>query len=184
MCPTTTTLAVGQPVTRRTVSRPARREGATAAWRELRLTPRRRVEGGEVDPRVRCRCRHRSSPASPLPHPACGSHRTGRSPRLACWSAASSGGCGFRGPWGRDGVAAVAVPGHGGAGCAGEHNPVAGEPPPLVAEAAAEFSHPEPVLARILGAYPAHQPAPRMAVDRAEHCLGHSVPEVVRPPRQ
>jgi hypothetical protein len=31
----------------------------------------------EVDLRVRCRCCHWSFPAGPLPHPACGSHRTG-----------------------------------------------------------------------------------------------------------
>jgi hypothetical protein len=38
------------------------------------------------------------------------------------------------------------------------------------------------VLARVPGAYPAHQPVPRVVVDRVEYRLGHSVPEVVRPP--
>src|ERR1019366_8963073 len=61
-------------------------------------------------------------------------------------------------------------------------DPVAGESPPLVAEATAECSHPEPVLARVPGAYPAHQLIPRVVVDRVEYRLGHSVPEVVRPP--
>ena len=136
----------------------------------------------EVGPQARCRCRHRSSPASPLPHPPCDSRRNGRSACLARWSAAA--GCRCRGPWGRDVAAAVAVARHLDAGGAGEHDPVAGEPPPLVAEATAEFFHPETVLALVLAAYPAHQPQPGEAVDGAEHRLGHSVPEVVRPARQ
>ena len=45
-------------------------------------------EEGEVGPRARCRCCHRSSPASPLPHPPCDSHRNGRSACLTRWSAA------------------------------------------------------------------------------------------------
>src|SRR5512135_3170943 len=134
----------------------------------------------EVGLRARCRCYHWSSPASPLPHPACGSRRTGRSTCLARWSAAG-GGCWPGGPWGGDGAAAVAVALHLDTGCAGEDDPVAGDPPADVAEAAAEFFHPETVLALVLGAYPAHQPTPRVVVDRVEHGLGHSVPEVVRP---
>src|ERR1022692_2108462 len=62
---------------------------------------------------------------------------------LSRWSAAG-GGCWSGGPWGRDAAAAVAVAGHGDAGCAGEGDPVGGEYPTLVAEAAAEFFHPEP----------------------------------------
>src|SRR5438876_9340506 len=89
-----------------------------------------------------CRdCSRWVSPARP-PHPACGSHRTGRSTCLARWSAAG-GGCRFRGPGGRDGAAAVAVADHGDAGCAGEHDPLVGEPPALVAEAPAELRHAE-----------------------------------------
>ena len=101
---------------------------------------------------------------------------------LARWSAAA--GCRCRGPWGRDVAAAVAVARHLDTGCAGEHDPVAGEPPPLVAEATAEVFHPETVLALVLAAYPAHQPQPGEAVDGAEHRFGHPVPEVVRPTRQ
>src|SRR6266576_2946404 len=119
-------------------------------------------------------------PAGPLPHPACAFQRTGRSTCLARWSAAG-GGCWFRGPRGRDFAAAVAVALHGDAGCAGEDDPVAGEPPLLVAEAVAECCHPEPVFPRVLGAYPAHQPTPGEVVDRAERGLGDAVPEVVRP---
>ena len=60
------------------------------------LTPRqpqprgdpRDQEEREVGPRARCRCCHRSSPASPLPHPPCDSHRNGRSACLTRWSAA------------------------------------------------------------------------------------------------
>src|SRR5262249_29241288 len=77
----------------------------------------------------------------------------------------------FRCPRGRDPAAAIAVTGHGDTGCAREDAPVVGEPPPFVAEATAELPHPEPVLARVLGAYPPHQPAPRMGVDRVEHAL-------------
>src|ERR1017187_9148739 len=138
----------------------------------------------EVGPRARCRCCYRSFPAGPLPHPPCGSHRNGRSACLCRWSAAGEGCCRCRGPWGRDVASAIAVALHGDAGRAGEHGPVPGEPPPLVAEAIAELFHPETVLALVLAAYPAHQPQPCVAVDRAEHRLGHSVPEVVRPARQ
>ena len=91
------------------------------------------------------------------------------------------GGCRFRGPWGRDVAAAVAVAGHRDAGCAGEDDPVVGESPPLVAEATPEFLHRQPGSARVLGAYPAHQPAPCEVVDRVEHGLGHPVPKVIRP---
>jgi putative transposase len=41
-----------------------------------------------VGPRARFRCCHRPSPAIPPPHPACDSHRTGRSTCLALTSAA------------------------------------------------------------------------------------------------
>jgi hypothetical protein len=122
------------------------------------------------------------SPARP-PHPACGSHRTGRSTCLASGSAVG-GGCWVRCPWGRDPAAAVAVAGDRDAGCAGESDPVVGDPPSDVAEATSEFFHPEPVLARVLGPYPPHQPTPCMVVDRTEHVLGHPVPEVGRPPDQ
>ena len=130
-------------------------------------------------------CQDRSwrvSPARP-PHPACDFHRTGRSTCLASGSAVG-GGCRVRGPWGRDPAAAVAVAGDRDAGCAGEGDPVVGDPPSDVAEATSEFFHSEPVLARILGPYPPHQPTPRVVVDRAEHVLGHPVPEVGRPPDQ
>ncbi len=36
----------------------------------------------------------------------------------------------------------------------------------------------------VLVPQPAHDPAPRVGVDRAEDGFGHSVPEVVRPPGQ
>jgi hypothetical protein len=130
-------------------------------------------------------CQDRSwwvSPARP-PHPACDSHRTGRSTCLASGSAVG-GGCQVRCPRGRDPAAAVAVAGDRDAGCAGEGDPVVGDPPSDVAEATSEFFHPEPVLARVLGPYPPHQPTPRVVVDRAEHVLGHPVPEVGRPPDQ
>src|SRR6266699_433831 len=92
------------------------------------------------------------------------------------------GGCRCRVPRGRYGAAAVAVAGHRDAGRAGEHDPVPGEPPPLVAEATAELWHPDPVASLlVLGAYPAHDPVPCMSVNVAEGGLGHSVPEVVRP---
>jgi hypothetical protein len=130
-------------------------------------------------------CQDRSwwvSPARP-PHPACDSHRTGRSTCLASGSAVG-GGCRVRCPRGRDPAAAVAVAGDRDAGCAGEGDPVVGDPPSDVAEATSEFFHPEPVLARVLGPYPPHQPTPRVVVDRTEHVLGHPVPEVGRPPDQ
>src|SRR5258706_14427222 len=139
---------------------------------------------GEVGLRARCRDFSWSSPASPLPHPACASQRTGRSGCLARWSVMCCGGCRCRSPRGRYFAAAIAVADHGDAGCAGEYDPVPGEPPPLVTETAAEFFHPEPGPARVLGACPAHQPTPGEAVDRAEHCLGHAVTEIVRPSRQ
>jgi hypothetical protein len=50
----------------------------------------------------------------------------------------------------------------------GEHDPVAGESPPLVAEATAEFLHGQPGFARVLGACPAHEPPPYEGVDRTE----------------
>ena len=124
----------------------------------MRISPgRTAVSRGEVDLRARCRCYHQSVSAGPLPHPACTFQCTGRSACLARWSAAG-GGCWFRSPWGRDIAAAVAVAFHRDAGCAGEDDPVAGEPPLLVTEATAECCHPEPVFPRVLGAYPAHQP--------------------------
>src|SRR5436190_5055166 len=130
-----------------------------------------------------CRdCSRWVSPARP-PHPPCDSHRNGRSTCLDRWSAAG-GGCRVRGPRSRYLVAAVAVTGHCDAGRAGEHDPVMGESPPLVTEASAEFFHPEPSLALVLGAYPAHDSTPRVVVDRVEARLGHPVPEVVRPPGQ
>jgi hypothetical protein len=55
----------------------------------------------QVGPWARCRCCHRPSPTVPLPHPACDSHRTGRSMCLALTSATYRG-CRFRGPRGRD----------------------------------------------------------------------------------
>src|SRR5689334_7405674 len=73
------------------------------------------------------------------------------------WSAAG-GGCRFRCPRGRDGVTAIAVAGHGDAGCAGEHGPVVGEPPARVAETTAELGHSKGVFAGVLGSRPAHQP--------------------------
>jgi Transposase DDE domain len=130
-------------------------------------------------------CQDRSwwvSPARP-PHPACDSHRTGRSTCLASGSAVG-GGCRVRCPRGRDPATAVAVTGDRDAGCAGEGDPVVGDPPSDVAEATSEFFHPEPVLARVLGPYPPHQPTPRVVVDRTEHVLGHPVSEVGRPPDQ
>ena len=85
-----------------------------------------------------CRdCSRWVSPARP-PHPACDSHRTGRSTCLDRRSA-GSGGCRFRGPRGRYVSAAVAVAGHRDAGCAGEHDPVVGETPSLITEATAHF---------------------------------------------
>ena len=144
-----------------------------------------RPGGGELLGRTGAPCQDRSwwvSPARP-PHPACDSHRTGRSTCLASGSAVG-GGCRVRCPWGRDPAAAVAVAGDRDAGCAGEGDPVVGDPPSDVAEATSEFFHPEPVLARVLGPYPPHQPTPRVVVDRAEHVLGHPVPEVGRPPDQ
>src|SRR5258708_7871006 len=115
--------------------------------------------------------------------PPCMSPRNGRSTCPGRWSAACS--CRGRGPWGRDGGTAVAVPGHGDAGRAGEDDPVVSEPPSLIAEATAEFFHPDPVASSfVLMPYPAHEPVPRMVVDRAEGGLGPPVPEVVRPPAQ
>jgi len=144
-----------------------------------------RPGGEELSGRTGAPCQDRSwwvSPARP-PHPACDSHRTGRSTCLASWSAVG-GGCRVRCPRGRDPAAAVAVAGDRDAGCAGESDPVVGDPPSDVAEATSEFFHPEPVLARVLGPYPPHQPTPRMVVDRTEHVLGHPVPEVGGPPDQ
>jgi len=46
---------------------------------------------------------------------------------------------------GWNGAAAVVVAGHRDAGRAREYHPVAGEPPSLIAEAAAQFRHPDPV---------------------------------------
>src|SRR5436305_2189840 len=89
---------------------------------------------------------------------------------------------GSRGPGGRDFAAAVAVAGYRDAGCAGEGDPVMGESPSFVAESTAELCHSESVSACVLGAYPAHQPAPAVVVDCAEHSLGHPIAEVVRPP--
>src|SRR5580704_8477252 len=142
-----------------------------------------RVEG-EVGLRARFRCCRRPFPASPLPHPACPFQGTGRSTCLSRRSAAAGGGCWFRGPGGRDVAAAVAVARHGDAGGAGEHDLPLSEPPAFAAEAAFHLWHPEPVPALVLASRPAHQPAPRVVVDRADHGLGHSVPEVVRPSRQ
>jgi hypothetical protein len=142
-------------------------------------------ETSEVLGRTGAPCQDRSwwvSPARP-PHPACGSHRTGRSTCLASWSAVDRG-CQVRCPRGRDPAAAVAVAGDPDAGCAGESDPVVGDPPSDVAEATSEFFHSEPVPARIFGPYPPHQPTPRVVVDRTEHVLGHPVPEVDRPPDQ
>src|ERR1017187_1408860 len=136
---------------------------------------------GEVGLRARFRCCRRPFPAGPLPHPACPSQGTGRSACLSRRSAAAGGGCWFRGPGGRDVASAIAVARHGDAGGAGEHDLPLGEPPAWAAEAAFHLWHPEPVPALVLAARPAHQPAPCMVVDRAEHGLGHSVPEIVRP---
>ena len=88
------------------------------SWRSFK----RRNAAGEVGPRARCRCRHRSSPASPLPNPACPLLGTGLSTCLNRWSAAR-----WRlpvsGRWGRNLAAAVAVAYHPDAGGAGEHDP-------------------------------------------------------------
>lgn len=53
------------------------------SWRDVK----RRNAADQVGPRARFRCRHRPFPAAPLPHPACGSHRTGRSMCLTLTSA-------------------------------------------------------------------------------------------------
>ena len=79
---------------------------------------------------------------------------------------------------------AVAVALHLDAGCAGERDAVVSDPPSLVAEAATELGHSETGLARVFTAYPTQQPAPRMVVDCAEHCIGHAVSELIRLPRQ
>jgi hypothetical protein len=93
----------------------------------------------------------------------------------------------------RAGRAAVTDPGAGSiafpaswsvSGSVPYHRSRLGDPPAVAAEAAAEFFHPEPVPALVLGAYPAHQTAPRVVVDGAEHGLGHPAPEVVRPAPQ
>src|SRR5260370_1327747 len=107
-----------------------------------------------------------------------------RAPAFLPDGQALGGGCRFRGPRGRVAAATIAVAFHRHAGGAGEHGPVVGEPPPLLAEAAAEFLHPETVPARVLGAYPAHQPTPPVRGDPAEHCLAHSPPAAGRPTRQ
>ena len=65
-------------------------------------------------------------PARP-PHPACTSRRNGRSTCLGRWSAAVR--LPVRGSMGSGCGAAVAVAGHRDAGCAGEDDPVVGEPP-------------------------------------------------------
>src|ERR1019366_505892 len=153
--------------------------GAAAVCGQDREGPLR-VEG-EVGLRARFRCCRRPFPAGPLPHPACPSQGTGRSACLSRRSAAAGGGCWFRGPGGRDVASAIAVSRHGDAGGAGDHDLPLGEPPAWAAEAAFHLWHPEPVPALVLAARPAHQPAPCMVVDRAEHGLGHSVPEIVRP---
>src|SRR6266536_5040256 len=123
-------------------------------------------------------------PGAARPHPACASRRTGRSTCLARWLAAR-GGHRCWGPWGRDGATPVSVSSYGDAGCAGEHDTVVGEPPALVAEATSKFGHSDAVASLfVLGPYPAHDPTPGVAVDRAERCLGHSVSVVGRPSRQ
>jgi putative transposase len=91
---------------------------------------------------------------------------------------------GVGGPGGCDGAATVVVAGYRDAGCAGEHGPVVGDAPALVAEAAAELGHPEPVFVLVFGACPPHEPVPGVLVDCVEDGLGHSVSEVVRPPAQ
>ncbi len=84
-------------------------------------------------------------------------NRTCVSPRIrlsTCLTRCSAA-RGSRGPGGRYVRSAVAVAGHGDAGRAGEHDPVVGDPPALVAEPAAELlSAGEAVLA----ADPAGQP--------------------------
>src|SRR5512133_1859556 len=106
------------------------------------------------------------------------------SPRVLPVGSAGGDGCRVDGPRGRDLAAAVAVAGHRDAGSAGEDDPVVGKPPPLITEAAAEVLHPETTLALVFGAYPPHQPTPRVGVDRAEDGLGHPVSEVPCPPGQ
>ena len=59
------------------------------------------------------------------------------SPRVVIVGQPSRGGYRCRCPRGGDPAAAVAVAGHCDAGCAGEHDPVIGEPPSLIAETAA-----------------------------------------------
>src|SRR5215207_9642782 len=112
------------------------------------------------------------------PNPACDSHRTGLSTCCGRWSAGE--GCRFGGPRGRDAVAAVAVPGHGDAGGAGEGDPVGGEPPAVDAESAFQCWPADPVFAP----QPGRDAFPGVGVDRAEGGFGHTVPEVVRPPAQ
>ena len=108
------------------------------------------------------------------PNRTCDSHRTRLSTCLARCSAAGGGG----GPGGRDVRAAVAVAGHFDAGGAGEHDPVVGDPPALVAEATSElFAAGQAVFT----ADPAGQSQPGVAVDAVECCLGHPVPKVVCP---
>src|SRR5450755_2440630 len=82
------------------------------------------------------------SPARP-PNPPCDSHRNGLSTCLTSWSAGGNG-CLVDRPRGRYPAAAVAVAGHGDAGCASEHDPVVSESPTDIAEATAEVFHPEP----------------------------------------
>ena len=104
-------------------SRSGCRRCSTASWwRRIRISAVFRIssrrdsrkprgdphnqEEREVGPRARCRCCHLSSPASPLPHPPCDSHRNGRSACLTRWPAArwrllvsgsTGSGCCYRG---------------------------------------------------------------------------------------
>ena len=100
---------------------------------------------GEVDLRARCRCCHARFPQVPS--------RTRRTPLSAPGAPrafpagqplAAAAGSVHRG---RGAAAAEAAACHAAAGCAREDDPVEGEPPPLVAEATAELSHPGPVPA-------------------------------------
>src|SRR6266498_839470 len=73
-----------------------------------------------VGPRARFRCHHRPFPAVPPPHPACDSHRTGRSARLTLTPAVRPA---VSGSTGSECCCRGAVAGHLDAGGAGEHYP-------------------------------------------------------------
>ena len=65
---------------------------------------------------------------------------------------------------GRGGAAAVAVTDHRDAGCAGQHGPLVGEPPSLLAETAAYSVQLIRLLPLKLCAHPSHDPPPGVVV--------------------